>query len=76
MEKSLKKLDKLNTKISKVAFNTDGTLKVDKRLLDLFDVILLELIETKRILDFANQRKPSKWEHILGILKEMVTSKE
>jgi len=71
MEELLVELDKINTRIGEEAFNVNGTIKVSEKWLNLFNTTIIELIETKNILDFANQKKQSKWEHILGILKEM-----
>ena len=69
VQKLLVALDEINVEIQKSAFDAKGTVNVDKKWLNLFDATIMELIETRRILDFASHEEGSIWGHILGILK-------
>ncbi len=75
MQKDLKellvKLDELNSQIRQKSFDEKGTLVVDEKWLVFYDMILKDMIETKKTLDFVKDHKNKKWQTVLDMLDNM-----
>lgn len=69
MKELILELDRVSEKLKEASSSLRGTTTVDEKSLKLFDITLLELIETKNTLDFVAKKRPREWEYILGLLK-------
>jgi len=69
MKELLLELDGVNSKI-KSCIDENGNLTVDDKWLMLFDHIIVEIIKSRRVLDFVRDKKEIDWDFVLEAIKK------
>lgn len=74
MRDTILKLDDINEELKKALQINGEKASISEKWLTVFDTIIVDIIETRKVVDFARGEKKIDWEFVLEAIKKDLSS--